>query len=56
MCHDIDKVEMLIQAHEYEKAQNVKLDDFLETTVGVVKSDFFKDIEAVVRQRRNGSA
>jgi len=53
MCHDIDKLEMILQAHEYEKSQKIKLDDFFETTVGLVKTPMFQAMDLEIRKRRN---
>ena len=32
IAHQLDKLEMIIQANEYEQKQNVSLDDFFDST------------------------
>lgn len=53
ICHEIDKLEMVLQAHEYEKSQKIKLADFFTSTEGKIKNSFLKDIDAEIRKRRN---
>ncbi len=49
---DIDIIEMIFQADEYERTQNLKLCTFFETSAGKVKTDFFKAIESKLRADR----
>ena len=53
ICHEIDKLEMVLQAHEYEKNGSRKLQDFFASTVGKIKNPFLKEIDAEIRKRRN---
>lgn len=32
LAHELDKLEMILQANEYEEQQNVDLDDFFQST------------------------
>ena len=32
LAHELDKLEMIIQANEYEEMQNINLDDFFQST------------------------
>lgn len=32
LCKDFDKLEMILQAHEYERAQGLSLQDFFDST------------------------
>ena len=49
---DIDKLEMLLQASEYEIDQNKQLDSFFESTLGKIKSECFAKIDAQLRKDR----
>ena len=50
---DIDKFEMIVQADEYERAQNMRLDQYFQSTEGYFKTDLFKGLDAELRARRN---
>ena len=50
---DADKIEMLVQALEYERSEKRPLQDFWESTKGVFRTPFFKEVEAELRQRRS---
>merc|ERR1712007_192916 len=50
---DLDRLEMLIQADEYEEEQPSKrLDDFYRSTDGCFKSEVAKSIDALLRERK----
>jgi len=49
---DLDRFEMVLQANEYEEAQNMALPDFFRTTAGKFKTPFFQELDAEVRKRR----
>ncbi|KAJ3142023.1 hypothetical protein HK101_003328 [Irineochytrium annulatum] len=52
LVKDLDKLEMLVQAYEYEKDQGVELGEFFESTVGRIKTTTGKMVlEALVRRR-----
>jgi putative hydrolase of HD superfamily len=38
LVKDFDKLEMIIQAHEYEQAQGLKLQQFFDSTQGKFKT------------------
>ena len=50
---DIDKFEMILQAHEYEEAQDLKLDSFVDPYANYFKTDLFRQLYADVCARRN---
>jgi putative hydrolase of HD superfamily len=52
---DIDKFEMILQAHEYEQAQGLKLDPFFESTQGYFKTHLFQSLDRELRERRMNS-
>ncbi len=39
LVKDFDKLEMIVQAHEYEQAQGHKLQEFFDSTVGKFQTD-----------------
>lgn len=39
LVKDFDKLEMIIQAHEYEQAQGLQLQQFFDSTQGKFKTD-----------------
>lgn len=50
---DLDKLEMLIQADEYEEEQPTKdLSDFYKSTDGKIKSHVAKCVDALLRERK----
>ena len=49
---DIDKFEMILQAHEYETAQSLRLDQFFESTKEYFQTDLFKGLDSELRSRR----
>jgi putative hydrolase of HD superfamily len=49
---DIDKFELILQAHEYEQAQGLKLDSFFASTRGYFKTDLFRSLDAELMRRR----
>eukprot|EP00747_Dinoflagellata_sp_TGD_P186313 gnl/TRDRNA2_/TRDRNA2_43289_c0_seq1.p1 gnl/TRDRNA2_/TRDRNA2_43289_c0~~gnl/TRDRNA2_/TRDRNA2_43289_c0_seq1.p1 ORF type:complete len:367 (-),score=70.89 gnl/TRDRNA2_/TRDRNA2_43289_c0_seq1:53-1153(-) len=49
---DCDKLEMVLQASEYEEAQGLELPDFFRTTKGKFRTPIFKALDAEVRKRR----
>lgn len=48
----LDKLEMIVQADEYEREQKVELSDFFESTKGVFTSPVLKNIDEALRQER----
>ncbi|KAJ3270504.1 HD domain-containing protein 2 [Terramyces sp. JEL0728] len=44
LCKDIDKFEMIVQAHEYEKRNSKRLDSFFESTRGKFQHPEIKDL------------
>jgi putative hydrolase of HD superfamily len=50
---DIDKFEMVLQAHEYEQSQGLCLDRFFESTKDYFKTELFQDLDQEVRRRAN---
>uniref|UniRef100_A0A7S2UUH7 5'-deoxynucleotidase n=1 Tax=Fibrocapsa japonica TaxID=94617 RepID=A0A7S2UUH7_9STRA len=54
MVKDFDKFEMILQADEYECAQeDMDLSDFFESTRGVFKSDMVKALDTELRSQRS---
>jgi putative hydrolase of HD superfamily len=53
LVKEIDKLEMVIQAFEYEKAQKIKLDVFFTCTDGYFKNSQFAAIDKEIRRRRS---
>jgi putative hydrolase of HD superfamily len=49
---DLDKLEMILQAVEYEHEQNKVLDDFFRSTEGKFQTDLGKAWAAEIRKRR----
>lgn len=49
---DLDKFEMIVQASEYETAQDLKLHDFFRTTEGKFGTQLFKELDTELRRRR----
>jgi putative hydrolase of HD superfamily len=49
---DIDKFEMILQAHEYESAQGLSLQPFYDSTKGYFKTDLFRALDTELRSRR----
>lgn len=52
LLKEIDKMEMIIQADEYEKAQGQDLSEFFSSTQGVFKSPIMRGIDDVLRKER----
>lgn len=52
---DIDKFEMILQAHEYEQAQGLKLEQFFDSTKGYFKTQLFQNLDEELRARRGNS-
>ena len=52
MCKDIDKLEMIIQADEYEQLHDTNLDEFFQSTVGKISTPLMQDIDQTLRNRR----
>lgn len=48
----IDKLEMVLQADEYEQAQGLDLDDFFRSTENVVTSEPLKSVDCLIRKQR----
>lgn len=52
LLKDLDKVEMLVQAHEYEHEQGIALDEFFDSTMGRMKTDVGKALAEEAARRR----
>ncbi|KAK9810309.1 hypothetical protein WJX72_008370 [[Myrmecia] bisecta] len=52
LVKDFDKLEMILQAHEYETTQNIRLQDFFDSTRGKFQTDIGKAWAAEICQRR----
>jgi putative hydrolase of HD superfamily len=52
---DLDKLEMIVQAGEYEREQGKDLSDFFASTRGKFATDVGKAWEAEIVSRRAGS-
>lgn len=48
----IDKLEMVLQADEYEQAQSVHLEDFFQSTKDVVTTEPLKSVDSLIRKQR----
>eukprot|EP01024_Parvocaulis_polyphysoides_P072816 TRINITY_DN9292_c0_g6_i1.p1 TRINITY_DN9292_c0_g6~~TRINITY_DN9292_c0_g6_i1.p1 ORF type:complete len:193 (+),score=38.49 TRINITY_DN9292_c0_g6_i1:159-737(+) len=49
---DLDKLEMILQAHEYEKQQGAELQEFFDSTENSFKTDIGKQWAEEIRSRR----
>lgn len=52
----IDKLEMVLQADEYEQAQGVHLEDFFQSTKDVVTTEPLKSVDSLIRKQREDRA
>eukprot|EP01026_Neomeris_dumetosa_P031359 TRINITY_DN2487_c0_g2_i1.p2 TRINITY_DN2487_c0_g2~~TRINITY_DN2487_c0_g2_i1.p2 ORF type:complete len:200 (-),score=37.09 TRINITY_DN2487_c0_g2_i1:468-1067(-) len=52
MVKDLDKLEMILQAHEYESTQGADLQEFFDNTTDSFKTELGKQWADEVRQRR----
>jgi putative hydrolase of HD superfamily len=52
LVKDIDKFELILQAHEYEEAQNLNLEQFFASTRACFKTDLFRSLDAELIRRR----
>lgn len=52
---DFDKVEMILQALEYEKEQGIDLDEFFQSTVGKFQTDVGRAWATEIASRRKKS-
>eukprot|EP00920_Eleutheroschizon_duboscqi_P011699 GHVT01028063.1.p2 GENE.GHVT01028063.1~~GHVT01028063.1.p2 ORF type:complete len:103 (+),score=29.13 GHVT01028063.1:296-604(+) len=51
LVHEIDKLDMMLQAVEYEEGQSVNLNEFLESTSGSIgPSSPFAPLAAAIRE------
>ena len=50
---DCDRIEMTLQAFEYEQRTGVKLDSFFESTIGKARLEQTKEWDAEIRRRRD---
>eukprot|EP00877_Chromochloris_zofingiensis_P009389 jgi/Chrzof1/4703/Cz14g23130.t1 len=55
LVKDFDKLEMILQAHEYEQAQGLSLQQFFDSTAGKFKTEVGKAWAAEVISRRQQS-
>eukprot|EP01083_Nonionella_stella_P073210 197785_1 len=53
LAKDLDKFEMILQAHEYETSEDEKLDSFFESTAGKFKTESVRKLEEELHLRRN---
>lgn len=53
LVKEIDKMEMIVQADEYELAQGKDLEEFFESTSGVFHSQVMCGIDEALRRQRN---
>lgn len=56
LVKDFDKIEMILQAQEYEQEQGKDLEDFFRTTRGKFQTDVGKALAAEVVKRRTTSS
>jgi putative hydrolase of HD superfamily len=56
LVKDFDKLEMIIQAHEYEQAQGLQLQQFFDSTAGRFKTDTGRAWAKELMQRRHQAA
>jgi putative hydrolase of HD superfamily len=49
---DIDKFEMILQADEYERDQDLKLDQFFDSTRDYFKTSLFQSLDTELRSQR----
>ncbi len=56
LLHDLDKLEMILQAHEYEQAQGMSLDEFFRSTAGAFLTPAGKALSEDVLRRRAEAA
>ncbi|KAL3690632.1 hypothetical protein R1sor_004283 [Riccia sorocarpa] len=56
LVKDFDKIEMILQAHEYEQESGKDLEDFFRTTRGKFQTDVGKALAAEVVKRRSSSS
>ncbi|GBG61506.1 hypothetical protein CBR_g21849 [Chara braunii] len=52
LIKDFDKLEMILQALEYEKAQDMVLAEFFESTMGKFQTDVGKNLALEIMERR----
>ncbi|KUF96879.1 Endopolygalacturonase B [Phytophthora nicotianae] len=50
---DFDKFEMILQADDYERAQNIPLDDFFQSTKGKFRTPLVQSWAAELTDQRN---
>jgi len=55
LVKDFDKLEMILQAHEYEQAQGMQLQEFFDSTSGKFKTEMGKSLAEEVYQRRGAA-
>lgn len=55
LVKDFDKLEMIIQAHEYETSQQISLNSFYESTQGKFQNPRVKEwVEELYKRRNKG--
>lgn len=52
VVHDLDKLEMIIQAQEYEQRHSKPLNSFFESTKDIFRTNFAKKIDEQIRSSR----
>ena len=52
LCKQFDKLEMIIQAYEYESSQGVVLDTFYKSTMNSFKHPYLQQVHAELLKRR----
>jgi putative hydrolase of HD superfamily len=53
LVKQLDRVEMAIQAAEYEKDNNINLEEFFQTADAEVSNNYLKSILSAIRKSRN---
>lgn len=55
LVKDFDKLEMILQAHEYESTQEMTLQEFFDSTAGKWRTDLGKSWAEEIYKRREGN-
>jgi putative hydrolase of HD superfamily len=55
LCKDLDKIEMILQAYEYESTQGHDLQEFFDSTSNKFKTTVGKELAAEVVARRQAA-
>jgi putative hydrolase of HD superfamily len=52
VMHDIDKIDMVVQALEYERAHGLELQEFFDSTAPTLRTPYFRDVFKDILRRR----